>query len=219
MDRFFQLFGDYFFMFGDALKMTLYLATLGILIGLALGLILALMKLSKFKPLRLITAIYINFIRGTPLLVQLFLIYYAGRHLTNLSAPILASIGLGIHNGAYIAEIFRGAIQSIAAGQAEAAYSLGMSHSQAMRRIILPQALKRAIPPLGNQFIIAVKDSSLAFSITVMELMGRAKVLWAYTYEPFSALAIITVYYLTLTTGLTIIVGLVERHLSKGDVR
>ena len=219
MDRFLEYFFRYFFMFGDALKMTLYLATLGILIGLVLGLVLALMKLSKFGPLRLVTAVYINFVRGTPLLVQLFLIYYGGASLTNLPGPILASIGLGIHNGAYIAEIFRGAIQSIAVGQSEAAQSLGMSHFQAMKRIILPQALKRAIPPLGNQFIIAVKDSSLAFSISVMELMGRTRVFIGSTYEPFAILAIVTVYYLTLTTALTIIVGMVEKYLSRGEAR
>jgi len=108
MERFIEYFTRYLFMFGDALKMTLYLATMGILIGLVLGLALAFMKLSKFRPLRWITAIYINFVRGTPLLVQLFIIYYGGSHLTSLPAPMLASVGLGIHNGAYIAEIFRG---------------------------------------------------------------------------------------------------------------
>ncbi|MTI94269.1 MAG: amino acid ABC transporter permease [Firmicutes bacterium] len=206
-------------MFGDAVKMTLYLATLGILIGLVLGLVFGLMKLSKNPILRFITGVYIGFVRGTPLLVQLMLMYWVVGAYVNLSAPLLASIGLGIHNGAYLAEIFRGAIQSIARGQMEAARSLGMTHYQAMRRIILPQALKRAIPPMGNQFIIAVKDSSLAFSISVMEIMGQTRVFFGSNYQPFPMLAIASVYYLILTTGLSVIVNMIERYLSKGEVR
>lgn len=211
-------FTKYFFLFGEALSLTLQVTTLGITIGIVLGVVFGLMKLSRFRLLKFVTGLYINLIRGTPLLLQLFAMYWIVGKALGLSAVASAAIGLGIHNGAYIAEIVRGAVQSIDRGQTEAARSLGMSNFKAMRRIILPQALKRAIPPLGNQFIIALKDSSLASSITVMELMGRARIFIGTTFDPEAILAIVAIYYLALTNLMVLLLGRVEKRLARGGM-
>ena len=163
-----------FQLFASAAGYTLYITTLGILAGIITGLVVALAKISKRKALNKLASVYIFVIRGTPLLLQLFIIYYGMTAIVTVPPLASAVIALGIHNGAYIAEIFRGAIQSIDYGQMEAARSLGMTRGRAMRRIVLPQAFKRAVPPLGNQFIIALKDSSLASTIAVPELCSVA---------------------------------------------
>ena len=155
--------------------MTIEITALGILLGLLLGLITAFAKISSKKLFNLPALAYIYMIRGTPLLLQLLFIYYGMRGILGLSALPSAVLALGIHNGAYIAEIFRGAIISISPGQMEAARSLGMTYPRAMLRIILPQAFKRSVPPLGNQFIIALKDSSLASTITINELLLKSQ--------------------------------------------
>src|SRR6056297_3923892 len=137
--------------------MTLQITTLGILTGLVLGLIVALGKLSQHKFTSTVASAYIFIIRGTPLLLQLFIIYYGLTSIVTIPPFPSAIIALGVHNGAYIGEIFRRAIQSIHYGQMEAARSLGMTHRKSMRRIILPQAFKRAVPPLGINSLLLLK--------------------------------------------------------------
>jgi len=209
----------YFPGFYAAALLTLQITVLGILLGLVLGLVTGLMRLSKLKVLNTPAKLYIWMIRGTPLLLQLMIIYYGLIDLVNISRLPAAIIGLGVHNGAYIAEIFRGAIQSVDRGQREAALTLGMTQSQAMRRIILPQAFKRSVPPLGNQFIIALKDSSLASAIAVRELLLRARQMGSATLMMLEMLMIVGIYYLIMTTVLTIIVGRVENRLGVSDYR
>lgn len=209
----------YFPGFYAAALLTLQITVLGILLGLVLGLVTGLMRLSNLKVLNTPAKLYIWMIRGTPLLLQLMIIYYGLIDLVNISRLPAAIIGLGVHNGAYIAEIFRGAIQSVDRGQREAALTLGMTHSQAMRRIILPQAFKRSVPPLGNQFIIALKDSSLASAIAVRELLLRARQMGSATLMMLEMLMIVGIYYLIMTTVLTIIVGRVENRLGVSDYR
>lgn len=196
---------------------TLKLTTAAILLGLVVGLVFALMKLSVIKPIRFIANVYITVIRGTPLLLQIFIIYYGLARIILLDPFLSAVIAFAAHNGAYIAEIFRGAIQSIERGQMEAARSLGMTHYQAMRRVILPQAFKRAVPPLGNQFIIALKDSSLASTIAVHELLLRAQQLGASSFRYMEYLIIAGIYYLILTSILTLIVNRIEHRLKVSD--
>ena len=147
--------------------MTIEVTAAGILIGIFLGLLFALLRISKYPFLNIPAKVYIWAIRGTPLLLQLWLIYYGFVNIFLIDSLPAAFIALGIHNGAYIAEIFRGAIVSVDRGQREAGISLGMTKWRVMRRIILPQAFKRAVPALSNQFIIALKDSSLASTIAV----------------------------------------------------
>ncbi|MBU1003494.1 MAG: amino acid ABC transporter permease [Proteobacteria bacterium] len=185
--------------FLPAAWMTLKVSALGILLGLGLGLGTAFMRLSEKRLLNLPARAYIYFIRGTPLLLQLLFIYFGLRSLAGLDALNSAVLALGVHNGAYIAEIFRGAIVSIATGQMEAARSLGMTHSRAMIRIILPQALKRAVPSLGNQFIIALKDSSLASAITINELLLKSQQLASSNFMMMEMLTIAALFYLFYT--------------------
>ncbi len=202
-----------------AALLTLQITFFGILVGLVLGLTTGLMRLSKNNLINTPAKAYIWAIRGTPLLLQLMIIYYGLIDLVSIDRMPAAIIGLGVHNGAYIAEIFRGAIQSVERGQREAAMSLGMTGAQTMRRIVLPQAFKRSVPALGNQFIIALKDSSLASAIAVRELLLRARQLGASTMMMLEMLMIVGFYYLMMTSILTLLVGRVEKRLQVSDYR
>ncbi|MBN2510750.1 MAG: amino acid ABC transporter permease [Spirochaetales bacterium] len=202
--------------FLHAALITLQITTSGILVGLIAGFVFALLKISYNKPLKAIASTYIFVVRGTPLLLQLFIIYYGLTTVVAIPPFPSAIIALGFHNGAYIAEIFRGSIESIPVGQMEAARSIGMSYRKAMQRIILPQAFKRAIPPLGNQFIIALKDSSLASTIAVPELLLRGRQLGSSSFKYMEMLVIVAVYYLLLTTLLHFILNKIDKKLTSG---
>lgn len=199
-------------LFWKAGLMTLGITSSGILAGVLLGLLFALLRISHNRVLRGIAKSYIFIIRGTPLLLQLFIIYYGLTALVTIPPFPSAVIALAVHNGAYIAEVFRGAIESIGRGQMEAARSLGMTHSKAMIRIILPQAFKRAIPPMGNQFIIALKDSSLASTVTVPELLLKGRQLGASSFMYMEMLIIVAIYYLILTSIFHVLVSKLENH-------
>ncbi|MCY1153046.1 MAG: amino acid ABC transporter permease [Sphaerochaetaceae bacterium] len=190
--------------FDKAIIYTLELSIFSILLGTLIGLIVTTLKLTKFKVLQKIAYFYISIVRGTPLLLQLYFIFY-GLPLIGLEFNSFTSaiIGLAFHSGAYISEIFRGAIVSIHYGQEEAARALGMSKVQSFFHIILPQAFKRSVPSLGNQFIIAVKDSSLASVITITEITLTARQFSAATYNPFPILFIAGVYYYVIITILS----------------
>lgn len=213
----FSVIPEKFLLFRDAALLTLEITSLGILTGLLLGLVVALGKLSKHKVTSSIASGYIFMIRGTPLLLQLFIIYYGLTSIVTIPPFPSAILALGIHNGAYIGEIFRGAIESIHYGQMEAARSLGMTHRKAMRRIILPQAFKRAIPALGNQFIIALKDSSLASTIAVPELLLRGRQMGSSTFMYMEMLIIVAIWYLIMTSVLTYGVHRLEKRLKVSD--
>lgn len=215
----FSIIPEYFLSFMQAAKMTASVTIIGIAIGILLGLVLALMRISKHKILNIPAKIYIWAIRGTPLLLQLLMIYFGLVNLIKLDNLPSAFLALGFHNGAYIAEIFRGAIQSVNGGQREAGLSLGMTDVKVMRRIILPQALKRAIPPLGNQLIIALKDSSLASAVAIPELLLFAKQLGSSNFRLMEMLTIAAIYYLILTSILTFITNRIEKRLNISDYR
>ncbi|MDD2374468.1 MAG: amino acid ABC transporter permease [Eubacteriales bacterium] len=215
LDRFL----DYFQTFIPAAWMTLRITFFGILFGVLLGIIFALFRISKYKFLTWPAKLYIGVIRGTPLLLQLMLIYFGLVNIVMIDRIPSAIIALGIHNGAYIAEIFRGAIQSIDRGQKEAGISLGMTGFQVMKRIILPQAFKRAIPPLSNQFIIALKDSSLASAVGVKELLLHSRQLASSNYLMMEMLSIAAIYYLVMTSILTFFSNRIEKKLRVSDHR
>ena len=202
--------------FFRAALITLEITSAGIACGVIMGFIFALMRISHNKVLSAVAKAYIFLVRGTPLLLQLFIIYYGLTSIVTIPPFPSAVFALGFHNGAYIAEIFRGAIESIPVGQMEAARSIGMSHSKAMRRVILPQALKRAIPPLGNQFIIALKDSSLASTIAVPELLLRGRQLGSSSFMYMEMLIIVAAYYLLLTTLLNFTLSRIDDKLASG---
>ncbi|WP_411787839.1 amino acid ABC transporter permease [Halobacillus rhizosphaerae] len=203
--------------FLEASKMTLALTAVSIFIAIFIGLFFALLKISDVKVLGWIANVYIYIVRGTPLIVQIFVFYYGLTSIWMISGFWSVALGLAFHNGAYIAEIFRGSIQSIGKGQTEAGRSLGMSSSLTMRRIILPQAFRRALPPLGNQFIIGLKDSSLAAFIGVSEIFAVATTRGANTFDYMTWLLVSAVYYLILVFLLTMVVSLIEKKMSISD--
>ncbi|WP_248510869.1 amino acid ABC transporter permease [Sporosarcina sp. NCCP-2222] len=200
--------------FLKAALVTLKITAIALVIGIVLGILFALMRISKSKILSTIANIYISVIRGTPLIVQIMFLYYGITSIIVLSNFWAGAIALGVHNGAYIAEIFRGAIQGVDRGQREASLALGMNKNQTMRRIIFPQALRIAIPPLGNQFIITLKDSSLVYVIGVTELFGLANREAASSFLPFETFMVVGLYYLVLVLIFTGLLRLYENKLN-----
>jgi cystine transport system permease protein len=183
---------------------TIPLTLLSFVLGLSLGLVTAVTRLFAAKPLVMIARFYVWIIRGTPLLVQLFVIFYGLPSLgILLDAFPAALIGFTLNVGAYTSEIIRAAIQSVPRGQWEAGYSIGMSWSQVMRRTILPQATRVAIPPLSNTFISLVKDTSLAAAITVPELFQTAQRIVATSYEPLILYIEAAILYLAMSSVLS----------------
>jgi glutamine transport system permease protein len=216
LDFRFDIIAEYAPFFLKGVLLTIGLSIIAIIVGSILGLIIGLGKMSSKKMIRLPFEWYINFFRGTPLFVQILLVHF-GLMPMLFSQPnpiISAALSLSLNAAAYIAEIFRAGIQSIDRGQMEAARSLGMTHVQAMWYIILPQALKRMIPPFGNEFIVLIKDSSLAAIIAAPELMywGRAAQGQYYrVWEPYLTVALI---YLILTLSLSKLLNYLERRYS-----
>lgn len=200
----------------QATGVTLKITIISLIIAVAIGLVIALMKLSSLALFQWIANVYIGIIRGTPLIVQIMWLYFGITEIVVLSAFWAGCIALAIHSGAYIAEIFRGAIQSIDKGQMEAAESLGMTKALAMRRIILPQALRRAIPALGNQFILGLKDSSLVAFIGITEIFNLSMSEASATFRQLEFYSIAGIYYLVLVIIFTILVNHLEKRMDKG---
>ena len=195
---------------------TVLLSLGGMFFGLLLGFVLALMRLSRFAGLVWIARLYVSFIRGTPLLVQLFMIYYGLPQLGIQLDPLpSALIGFSLNMAAYISEILRAAIASIDRGQWEAAASIGMTPAQTLRRAILPQAARTALPPLGNSFISLVKDTSLAATIQVPELFRQAQLITARTFEIFTLYLAAALIYWVLATCLSSVQNRLEVRVNR----
>ncbi|WP_289141017.1 amino acid ABC transporter permease [uncultured Brevibacillus sp.] len=203
-------------LFLKAAWLTLQLTAVALVLGCIVGLIIAFFRISNSKPLNYFAHTYITVIRGTPLIVQIAILYFGIANLITLSNFWAGALALAVHNGAYIAEIFRGAIQSIDRGQMEASRSLGMSYPLAMRRIVLPQAFRRAIPALGNQFIIGLKDSSLVAYVGMQDLWGTALSEAASNYRQLDTYMVVGLYYLILIMIFTYFVNRLEGKLSNG---
>jgi len=201
--------------FLQAIMITIGLSIAGMFCGTIIGLGVALLKISEHRALVLIGSFYTWVFRGIPLLVQLFVLYYGlpgvGITLPNYLAAI---IGLSLCSGAYIAEIIRAGIQSIEKGQMEAALSLGLTRGQAMRRIIIPQTYRRLVPPMANEFITLLKDTSLASVITMVEILRTSELIAANTFRTFEMYVTAAVCYLVLTTVITGLLGLLEKKLA-----
>lgn len=208
----------YFPFLAKGALLTLEISILSLILGLIFGLTAALCKLSANPLLRWPAAFYIWLIRSTPLLVQLFIIYFGFPQMGIDLGPYLSGVlGLGLNVGAYNAETIRGGIISVPKGQSEAARSLGMSAGLAMRRIILPQALRIIIPPLGNNFIILIKDTSLVSTITLVELTLTAQRFIGSTYKPFEMYLMAAVLYAVMTTTASLLLSLVEKRTRKEE--
>ena len=191
---------------------TLEITALSVGLGLLIGMFVGVAKLSDNRLIRGLASVYVDCIRGTPLLVQIFLVYFAlPQIIGHRIDPFVAAVGAcSINSGAYVAEIFRAGIQSIDKGQMEAARSLGMNHKKAMQYIILPQAVKRVIPPLCNEFIVLLKDTSLLAVIGVTEIMKVGQIYTSTSYAPFPAYIGVACVYLILTFTISRVVHYVE---------
>lgn len=198
---------------------TIQITVLSTAIGFVIGLLVGVARISHLRPLRLLAEVYVEFFRGTPLLVQIFLFYFALPVITGQRIdPFIAAISAcGINSGAYVAEIFRAGIQSVDEGQMEAGRSLGMTWLQTMRYIIVPQAFKRVIPPLGNEFIAMLKDSSLVSVIGFEELTRRGQLIIAKTYGSFEIWMSVAVIYLVMTLTISRFVAYLERRCRVHD--
>lgn len=216
----FDIVADYAPMLLKGALTTLEITLISVGLGTLVGLFVSLLRLAKLKPLSILGAIYVDFFRGTPLLVQIFMFHFAILPLIG-NFPVMVSglVGLTLNSAAYVAEIFRAGIQSIDRGQMEASRSLGMTHVQAMRYIIVPQAFKRVIPALGNEFIAMLKDSSLVSVIALQELAMTGTIISGRTYRAFEAWISVAVLYLVMTMILSRFVSYLERRFGRSDIR
>ena len=208
----------------DGLKVTLEVTFLAVLIGILLGLFVAIVrstydKTHKLKILNFICNIYITVIRGTPVVVQLLIIYFVVFASMDVSKVFVAVMAFGMNSGAYVAEIFRSGIMSIDQGQFEAGRSLGFNYAQTMVHIIMPQAFKNVLPALGNEMITLLKDTSLMTVISAKDLTKAAQTVTAVTYEPFMPYISIAVVYLVCVIILSKVLGMFERRLRTSDRR
>ncbi|MET1177081.1 amino acid ABC transporter permease [Peribacillus simplex] len=203
-------------MIEGAIQYTIPLTLITFVLGLVLAVLTALARLSSMRILQIIARVYVSIIRGTPLLVQLFIIFYGLPNLGVTIDPFISAIiGFSLNVGAYASEIIRAAILSIPKGQWEAGYSIGMTYTQALKRIILPQAARVSIPPLSNTFISLLKDTSLASLILVTELFRKAQEIAAKNYEFLLLYIEAAVLYWILCTILSFIQGSLEERLNR----
>lgn len=220
------------YVFVRALYTTVYIAVIAQVIGVLLGFVAALMRQSKLVPLRLLSGFYVLLFRGTPLLVQIFFIYFGANLLLGFTlipnsldlglfrldgAVVAGILALGINEGAYMREIIRAGIDAVDRGQMEAARSLGMTPRLAMRRIVLPQAARVIVPPLGNEFNNMLKTTSLVFTIGVYEMFADAEIHYSQTFKPVEYFAAVAFWYLVLTGVWSVIQAYIERRLSASE--
>ena len=215
--------GKYFEWLVSGLKITLEISAIGIVLAFILGLLIAVMKMSHFRPLRWVASAYLEFFRNTPLLIQIFFWYFGSYkilptvvndYLNNTNFEFAAAvIALTIYTSAFIAEDIRSGILSIPKEQMEAARSAGFSYLRSMQYIILPQAVRITVPPLVNQFLNLMKNSSLAMTIGVMELTYQARQVESYSFKGFEAFTAATLVYLVLSVSLTALMDLYNKRV------
>lgn len=214
--------------FIEGAKITILLAIFTIIFGVIFGILFALMRISHNPFLKAIAATYIEFIRGTPIMIQMFLVYY-GLSMIGINFPDIPILGsnfsdlmagittLSINSAAYVAEIVRAGIQAVDKGQMEAARSLGLNYSMSMKSIVLPQAIKNILPALGNEFIAIIKESSIVSIIGIHELMYNTSTVRGNTFKPFEPLIITAIIYFIITFSLSTVVRAFERRLETSD--
>lgn len=199
---------------------TVEVTAAALVLGCVLGLLVGIGRLNpRRRFIYGICTVYVTFIRGTPLLVQLFLLFFGLPQFDILlPAFVCGVLGLGVYSGAYVSEIVRGAIQSVDRGQMEAARSIGMSSAQAMRAIILPQAVVRMIPPLGNEFIALIKNSALVSLLTIHDLMHEGQKIISVSYRSLEVYLAIALVYLLLTSAASYLLHRLERNIRAGGM-
>lgn len=213
---FISKYGSFFL---KGIKITILISLIGVALGSILGAFVALMKLSKIKIISWIASIYIEILRGTPMLVQVFIVFFGITAALGLdiSALVCGTIALVINSSAYIAEIIRAGINAVDKGQMEAAPSLGLNYRQTMKSVIMPQAIKNILPALGNEFVTLIKESSIVSTIGVGEIMFNAQVVQGISFDPFTPLLVAAALYFVLTFVLTRIMNMIEGRLNASD--
>ena len=211
----FEFLLKYYQFYIEGIKITLLLALLTIIFGTLLGLVICIFKISKYKILRAIASIYIEIIRGTPLLVQLIIIHYGFR--INITEITSATVALSINSAAYIAEIIRAGIISVNKGQMEASRSLGMNHFQSMKLIIIPQAVKNILPALANEFVVLIKESAIVSYIGLADIMYKANQIRSLTYLTLEPLLVAALIYFVITFTISKFIHYFERKLNKDN--
>lgn len=213
---FISKYGSFFL---KGIKITILISLIGVALGSILGAFVALMKLSKIKIISWIASIYIEILRGTPMLVQVFIVFFGITAALGLdiSALVCGTIALVINSSAYIAEIIRTGINAVDKGQMEAARSLGLNYRQTMKSVIMPQAIKNILPALGNEFVTLIKESSIVSTIGVGEIMFNAQVVQGISFDPFTPLLVAAALYFVLTFVLTRIMNMIEGRLNASD--
>lgn len=213
---FISKYGSFFL---KGIKITILISLIGVALGSILGAFVALMKLSKIKIISWIASIYIEILRGTPMLVQVFIVFFGITAALGLdiSALVCGTIALVINSSAYIAEIIRAGINAVDKGQMEAARSLGLNYRQTMKSVIIPQAIKNILPALGNEFVTLIKESSIVSTIGVGEIMFNAQVVQGISFDPFTPLLVAAALYFVLTFVLTRIMNMIEGRLNASD--
>lgn len=210
--------------FWNGLKATIAMALIATFIGVSIGILIALIKNSakankKLRWAEIICNLYVNLIRGTPVVLQLMIIYYIVFRSSNISSIVVGGLAFGINSGAYVSEIVRGGIESIDKGQMEAGRSLGLNRTQTMRLIILPQAIKNILPSLGNEFVMLIKETSVAGYIGIRDVTKASDIVASRTYNYFFPLMFAACIYLVLTLGLSKLISILERRLAQSDNR
>ncbi|HDM8475215.1 TPA: ABC transporter permease subunit [Staphylococcus aureus] len=213
---FISKYGSFFL---KGIKITILISLIGVALGSILGAFVALMKLSKIKIISWIASIYIEILRGTPMLVQVFIVFFGITAALGLdiSALVCGTIALVINSSAYIAEIIRAGINAVDKGQMEAARSLGLNYRQTMKSVIMPQAIKNILPALGNEFVTLIKESSIVSTIGVGEIMFNAQVVQGISFDPFTPLLVAAALYFVLAFVLTRIMNMIEGRLNASD--
>lgn len=223
-DRFYRNFikDDRWMYIVDGLKVTLLVTFFAVLIGIVIGFLVATVrstydKTGKLKILNILCQIYLTVIRGTPVVVQLLIIYFVIFGNVNIDKIPVAIMAFGFNSGAYVAEIFRSGIMSIDGGQFEAGRSLGFNYVQTMRYIIMPQAFKNVLPALGNEFIVLLKETSVAGYIALQDLTKAGDIIRSRTYDAFMPLIAVALIYLAMVLIFTKLVNMLERRLRNSD--
>ena len=214
MQNFYDLFVEYAPLFLEASWVTLRLTAAALALAMVFGALISAMAMSPIRALRWLATGYIGIVRGTPLITQIFVIYFGLTSILVLSAFWAGALALAFHNSAYIAEIIRSGFQSVPKGLTEASRSLGLSKLRTLKRVQAPLALRTTLPVLGNQYIIAVKDSSLVSFIGMTELFQTSRNMAASTYQELASYTIVAIYYLVIVLVLTLVVNRLEHRLS-----
>ena len=221
---------EYAVYFKNGVIYTVLLSVFSVVIGFVLALLIALLRLSKIKPLRWLSGAYVEIVRGTPMLVQLYIVYYGIFSLIDIpsftmfgfidsSRFIPGIVAVGLNSGGYLAEVIRGGIQGVDLGQTEASLSLGLRRGQTMRYIVLPQAIKNILPAIANEFVVIIKESSICSVLGMQEIIFNANLIQSSTYRILEPLICAAVLYFCLTFPTSKIIAAIERRMRRGDIR